>query len=98
MSLLGRIATHQQNGLEFCLAAEKRVEELTEPGDGEDGIVVGGGRQKIGEAVNDRKEKMEKKPNKGEREEGRRSDRKKKERKYEGERESLFNKLKEQIK
>jgi hypothetical protein len=61
MSLLGRIATHQQNGLEFCLAAEKRVEELTEPGDGEDGIVVGGGRQKIGEAVNDRKEKMEKK-------------------------------------
>jgi hypothetical protein len=52
-------------------------------------------RQKIGEAVNDRKKKMEKIPSKGERDEERRSNRKKKERKNEGERESLFNKLKE---
>jgi hypothetical protein len=34
----------QQNGLELSLAAEKHVEELAKPGDGEEGIVVGGGR------------------------------------------------------
>jgi hypothetical protein len=33
-----------------------------DPGDGEDRIVVGGGQQKIGEAVSDRKKKMEKNP------------------------------------
>jgi hypothetical protein len=45
--------------------------------------------------VIDRKKKMGKKPSKGEREEGRRrSYLKKKERKYEGERENLFNKIK----
>jgi hypothetical protein len=48
---LGRIATHQQNGLEFGLAVEKRV-ELAKPGDGKDRIIVGGGQQKIEEAVN----------------------------------------------
>jgi hypothetical protein len=50
-SLLGRITTHQQNSLEFYLAAEKHVEEIAELDNGEDGIVGGGGRQKIGEAV-----------------------------------------------
>lgn len=43
---LGRVAAHDEDGLELGLAAEEGVEEVAEPGDGEEG---GGGERGGGE-------------------------------------------------
>nr|GMD63323.1 hypothetical protein TorRG33x02_063700 [Ipomoea batatas] len=49
-----RIASGEHDGFKLRLAEEQNVEKLPEPGDGKErGVIGGGGRIEVGEAVGD---------------------------------------------